>query len=452
VHIGFILIDIKTLRNLSAIGKADNLIMLTVLVLTVTWNLVFAVLIGLVMASFHFMKRMSDVVEQDTQRTRVDELVSETIERFNDKIIRSLIQLFAILADMKATNEKGRIVVERFLRSRVAAERIKGYLDSYDSLLDDRLKVTDKNGSQRKKTSMNSVKVLKICTLINNDLEREEKFYLLIRLAEFVNADQDASEQEWDFVHVVAEVFGLSNEELILAKYLASSDLRVDKHEDAALRDAQSFESSVLIKNIKGPVFFGFSHRFLVSMRNIAPEIKVVVLNMAFVPFMDHSGVRTFMEVATFLSNKGVQVCFSGLSERNLALLKGAGVIPQLVKNDHVFDTIQNCIIWLNQPGAARLNIRDEDALYPSPIFQIDDAGLQYWNISKIDQLPYAIVSIYDMQDIEVYSSKGYNPPWKGMYQEHPLPEGRYKYEIRSSEKDVMIKEGYVILLRKSQS
>jgi len=70
VHIGVVLIDKDTLKNMRKIPKPDNIVMLTVLILTVFWNLLYAVVIGFVFASLYFMKKMADVVETDTPKNQ----------------------------------------------------------------------------------------------------------------------------------------------------------------------------------------------------------------------------------------------------------------------------------------------------------------------------------------------------------------------------------------------
>ena len=72
---------------------------------------------------------------------------------------------------------------------------------------------------------------------------------------------------------------------------------------------------------------------------------------MSFVPFMDHSGVRTFSEVVQFLKGKNIIVCFSGLSAENERLLRGVDLIPLTVSEERVFDSIEECVMWLNEPG-----------------------------------------------------------------------------------------------------
>jgi SulP family sulfate permease len=294
VYIGVVLIDKETLKKISKIPKADNLVMLTVLVLTVFWNLLYAVAIGLVFASFYFMKKMADVVEVDTDKTKVDKIIDQVIESFTD---------------------------------------------------------------------------------------------------------------------------------------------------------AKGFEKRVLIKSIRGPVFFGFSSRFLLSMRNISKEVEAVIFNMSQVPYMDHSGVRTFMEVVQFLNEQGVNVCFSEVSESNMKLLRGFDLIPQLVDEQHIFDSVEECIMWLNQPGHIENKFAGESELYFPPAFTPNGDGVNDdWNIKNIDRYPDAEVKVFSDGNKLVFESIGYKEPWNGQFNGELLSPGEYKYLIKlTSEQE---KEGSVFIFR----
>ncbi|MBT7749425.1 MAG: STAS domain-containing protein [Flavobacteriales bacterium] len=359
-HIGIVIIDFKTLKRIFKISKADNFVMFTVLTLTVFWNLVYAVIIGLVLASFHFMKRMSDVVEEDTNKSRVDELVNEVIGRFNDKLIRALIQLFVVIADLDGHTNKSRVVVANFLKGRVGVAESQQYLTYYDELIERQIQVSTKKEGRHKKNAMSSVKVLKICTQVNKELESREKLFILLRLIEYINIDGNPTIQELEFVDLVGDVFGIPKEEVEAAKKVVSTDDGFENDSTQIIRDIKGFEKHVLIKNIKGPVFFGFSYRFLLSMRSISDDTKAVVFNLSFVPFMDHSGVRTFAEVVQFLKEKNVEVCFSGVSSENQRLLRGVDLIPNVVPEECVFKNIEECVMWLNEPGQMRNQNRQE--------------------------------------------------------------------------------------------
>ena len=60
ITVGIGVMDYKGLRGLIRMGWGERIILLAVLILTVFWQLVFAVAVGLVIASFQFMKYMGD--------------------------------------------------------------------------------------------------------------------------------------------------------------------------------------------------------------------------------------------------------------------------------------------------------------------------------------------------------------------------------------------------------
>ena len=63
ITVGFGVMDYKGLRAIPYIPKAEVTIMIVVLLLSTFWNLVYAVGLGLVIASLVFMKKMGDVTE-----------------------------------------------------------------------------------------------------------------------------------------------------------------------------------------------------------------------------------------------------------------------------------------------------------------------------------------------------------------------------------------------------
>lgn len=67
VTVGIGVMDYKGLNTLSKIPRTEVTVMIVVLVLSVFWNLVYAVGIGLVLASLFFMKKMGDIAKSDTR-------------------------------------------------------------------------------------------------------------------------------------------------------------------------------------------------------------------------------------------------------------------------------------------------------------------------------------------------------------------------------------------------
>jgi len=67
VTVGIGVMDYKGLRAVLKVEKPEVLIMFVVLILSVFWNLVYAVGIGLVLASLFFMKRMGDISSKQSE-------------------------------------------------------------------------------------------------------------------------------------------------------------------------------------------------------------------------------------------------------------------------------------------------------------------------------------------------------------------------------------------------
>lgn len=127
-------------------------------------------------------------------------------------ILRALMQLFAIIArdDDGDTRKSGREIVAIFLRQQLNKELVSRYLTLYDEHVAElRAKKRGKKEGSKKRISVSSVKVLRICTRINEELAQKEKYFVLVRLLEFVTAFHETSSQEWEFVETVADTFNI---------------------------------------------------------------------------------------------------------------------------------------------------------------------------------------------------------------------------------------------------
>lgn len=131
----------------------------------------------------------------------------------SERILRALMQMFAIIAKVDGVTNTGRSIVEAFLKQQLNKEQVNTYLAIFDEFIEAQHSVSKKKDGTAKKTSLNSVKVLKICTQINQELEQTQKVIVLIRLLEFIYSSDEISEQENEFVITVADTFNISVEE-----------------------------------------------------------------------------------------------------------------------------------------------------------------------------------------------------------------------------------------------
>ena len=77
ITVGIGIIDYKGIKHIPHVPKTDSIVMLVVLTMTVFVDLLQAVAVGMVMASVLFMKKMSDIVEQQSSTGSVDSFARE---------------------------------------------------------------------------------------------------------------------------------------------------------------------------------------------------------------------------------------------------------------------------------------------------------------------------------------------------------------------------------------
>ncbi len=140
----------------------------------------------------------------------------------SDRIVRALMQLFAIVASAGQYSSRSRNIVELFLGQQISRSHIARYLAWFD----EQLAVFEgkaRDGSHRKRISVQSVKVLRICTEINNELEHQQKIIVLLRLLEFIHASGEGpAEQEIEFVSTVADVFHIGASDPAASRAIAA--------------------------------------------------------------------------------------------------------------------------------------------------------------------------------------------------------------------------------------
>ena len=131
----------------------------------------------------------------------------------SERILRALMQMFAIIAKVDGISNTGRSIVESFLKQQLNKEQVEKYLVIFDEFIEAQHAGSKKKDGSAKRTSLNSVKILKICTQIYQELEQPQRVIVLIRLLEFIYSSNEISEQENEFLITVADTFNISTAE-----------------------------------------------------------------------------------------------------------------------------------------------------------------------------------------------------------------------------------------------
>ncbi len=77
ITIGFDIVDYKGLRDLFKIPRSEAAVLVTVMMMTVFVDLIKAVAVGMVLATFLFMKKMADLGDKETQMTPLAEFAGQ---------------------------------------------------------------------------------------------------------------------------------------------------------------------------------------------------------------------------------------------------------------------------------------------------------------------------------------------------------------------------------------
>jgi len=131
----------------------------------------------------------------------------------SERILKALMQLFAIIANPKSNTRDRRPIVESFLEQQLNNELVDEYLKVFDFYYITHQQKYKSNVRSEKRTAASSVRVLTICTEINKELTQKQKLIVVIRLLEFINSDVEITPQELEFVSTVADTFHIPYDE-----------------------------------------------------------------------------------------------------------------------------------------------------------------------------------------------------------------------------------------------
>ncbi len=213
----------------------------------------------------------------------------------NERILKSLVRLFALVID-KETSEKHirmeREFVESFLGDLMSRSMITHYLQMYDGYTRE---YADPEGDgtgtrKRRKTMRDAMRIMDICEQINHELEQKQKSFVLLKLIEFITLDEVISEKELDFVQSVATAFNIDEEEYQNCKGFVFNDLKAVANKDQLLivgaqkpplehvlyRSMDEVNGSIIFLHIRSTNTIAFQYtgnqNFYLNGQNILPK------------------------------------------------------------------------------------------------------------------------------------------------------------------------------------
>ncbi len=229
----------------------------------------------------------------------------------SERILRALMQLFAIIAkvdevtdptDEAIESSNGRRIVEAFLRTELNDELLQKYIQLFDEFLLVHHSGSSKKDGQRKRTSVNSVKVLRICAQINEELTQRQKMIVLLRIFDFIHANDQVHEQEQEFVHTVSESFNIPDFEYQQLKSF------VEANNDTVLDDEHFMYITEKDLNL--------SHAKLIKLDGFDGSISVIRIESVNILFFKYFGHDELILNGQIVSNERRHILNQGSTLR----------------------------------------------------------------------------------------------------------------------------------------
>ena len=270
-------------------------------------------------------------------------------------------QLFAIIArvdenvdsEEPVTSGEGRKIVEAFLSQELSQAAVQEYLAIFDDFLIQFQGGSKKKDGKRKKTSVHSVKVLRICTQINEELAQRQKIIVLVRILEFINANDRVDEQELEFAQTVADTFNVSMIEYnIIRDFVEFPIGKMIDHEDM-----------LYVTHNREENFEAAKHIYSEGIEGQIRVLKIPSVNFHFFKYMGEAEL-----------NLNGQPLLEG---RHVILNQGSSVRSSKVNPIYYSDIIGK---FLSDKTATKIVFKTDNVIYR---FKGGKIGLQNFNFAE---------------------------------------------------------------------
>ena len=109
----------------------------------------------------------------------------------------------------------------------------------------------------------------------------------------------------------------------------------------------EEIRNRIYIERLDGPIFFGSITGFQRVMHDIPTNLKIVIIRMRRVPFMDQSGVYAMETAIKDLQAQGIKVLMTIIQPQPRYMLEKHHIIPILIPEENTFETFEECTEYL---------------------------------------------------------------------------------------------------------
>jgi SulP family sulfate permease len=159
----------------------------------------------------------------------------------------------------------------------------------------------------------------------------------------------------WNLVYAVG--VGLIIASLVFMKKMGDStedksdvkSLKAEKSWKDEIGFTDEMKEKVFIKHIKGPIFFGSTSFIQVLAKQIPASASHVIIRMDKVPYIDQTGLYALEDVMLELEKNDIHILIVDVQKQPLYLMKSIDIVPDLVSEDRIFDSFDDCTDWISK-------------------------------------------------------------------------------------------------------
>jgi ABC transport system ATP-binding/permease protein len=232
----------------------------------------------------------------------------------SEPILNALMQLFALISDIHddtVVSSREKDVVRLFLTRILNNELVTKYMKLFDTYLAlyNSQRIIKGSIQDRKRTSLNAMKILGICEKINEELQQKQKIYVLIQLIEFISSGDEITENELDFLYTVSGAFSISDTEYNNIKSFIMNPLK-EAHEKGRV---------LIIDNKREHEEVGYKHIYIENINGVILFLHIASTNTY---IMKYTGAEDL-----YLNGQNISAGKTYIFDHG-STIRGAGINP----------------------------------------------------------------------------------------------------------------------------
>ena len=114
----------------------------------------------------------------------------------------------------------------------------------------------------------------------------------------------------------------------------------VSNEKEFEINISEKSKGNVFIKQLNGPLFFGFTSEFVSIANKIPKTASLIIIDMEKVPYIDQSGLFALEDVVLDIDKKDIKIIMTGIQSQPMQLMKTIGILGELIPVERVFKSL----------------------------------------------------------------------------------------------------------------